>query len=452
MATRLYFLDTTAAEPKPNIKQAATSIQTLHWMTSTLGGGQDGTGAIYPCDMKITPGASNATIAKTITEPGVNPHYGWYKAFISPPLAAQTISGTFTLSADFAEASPTRNLNPRIFIYVWQAGDTKNATNLFSETTSGTEANTTTGTQQTFWSATALTNSVAVSAGDRIVVEIMCTDANALTTSALHHFGLNGAVSSGWESYIEFSMDLAWNVAPTEAYAAEAILDYVAPTEVYASEAILDYLAPTEVYATETILDYSIPPTEVYATEAILDYNLPAAEVYAAEAVLDYIVPAEVYAAESILDYEVPPCEAYAVEAILDYIVPTEVYVTEVILDYEVPPCEIYAVESILDYTVAENIPCEVYAVEGILDYAIFQPCEAYAVETVLDYELPPPDPCEAYATEVILDYALPVDGWGGWWAYWFITRTVNRYRNIVLHARKKNLLGDIEDVQLDEE
>lgn len=209
MATRFYFRDTTAAEPKPNAKQAATSIQALHWLTSTLGGGQDGTGAIYPCDMTILPGASNATIAKTITEPGAT-HYGWCKAFISPPLAAQTISGTFTLSADYAEASATRNLNPRIFIYVWKADDSgKYATNLYAETTSGTEANTTTGTQQTFFSAISLTN-LAIAAGDRIVVELMHFDNNTLTTSALHHFGLNGAAAGGWDSYIEFSMTLAF--------------------------------------------------------------------------------------------------------------------------------------------------------------------------------------------------------------------------------------------------
>jgi hypothetical protein len=160
--------------------------------------------------MTILPGASNATIAKTITEPGTNPHYGWVKAFISPPLAAQTISGTFTLSADYAEASTTRNLNPRIFIYVWKADDSgKYATNLYAETTSGTEANTTTGTQQTFFSAVSLT-SLAIAAGDRIVVELMHTDANALTTSALHHFGMNGAAAGGWDSYIEFSMNLAF--------------------------------------------------------------------------------------------------------------------------------------------------------------------------------------------------------------------------------------------------
>jgi len=211
MATRLYFRNTTATEPKPNLKQAATSIQTLHWLTSTLGGGQDGTEAIYPCDMLLAAGASNATITKTITEPGVNPHYGWVKAFISPPLAAQTISGTFSLVADYQEASVTRNLNPRIFIYVWKADDSgKYATNLYAETTSTLEANTTIGTLQTFTFASYTLSNLVVSEGDRIVIELMTHDANALTTSAIHGFGLNGAVASGYESYIEFSMDMAW--------------------------------------------------------------------------------------------------------------------------------------------------------------------------------------------------------------------------------------------------
>jgi len=462
MATTLYFRNTTAAEPKPNAKQAGTTI--TQWLTSTLGGGQDGSSTTYPCDMSVTPGASNVTIGTSLTETGAA-HYAWVKQFVSPALTAQTISGTFSLSCDFNEGNGLHNMNPHILIYVWKADDSGSRGTLYAAATSTLEADTTNGSLQTFTFASYTLSSLAVSAGDRIVVELMAYDNNTKTSAYDHIIGLNGATSSGYESSITFSMNLAWNLAACEAYAAEAILDYVAPTEAYAAEAILDYLipptevyaaeailnyvAPTEIYAVEAILDYLInpceayaaeaildyvpgavatevyaaegildyvAPTEVYATEAILSYEVPPCEVYAAETILSYVAPTEVYAAEIILNYEINPCEVYAVEAILNYTAPTEAYATEAILNYEVPPCEVYAAEAILDYTVA-LASCEAYAAEAILDYNIFAACEAYAAEAILDYEI---NPSEVYAVEVILDYIATVaaeeEVSGGWW------------------------------------
>lgn len=207
-ATRLYMRDTSAAEPKPNIKQAATSINANHWLTSTLGGGQDGTGTIYPLDMSMTIGTTTSTITKTITEPG-SAHYGWDKAFVSPPLAAQTISGTFSLSQDYQEASSTRNMNPHIYIYVWNAADTFKSA-LYAAATSTLEADTTLATQQTFTFASYTLTSTAVSTGDRIVIEMMFYDNNVLTSSSVHGFGFGNEVSTGYASYIEFSMTIAW--------------------------------------------------------------------------------------------------------------------------------------------------------------------------------------------------------------------------------------------------
>jgi hypothetical protein len=296
-------------------------------------------------------------------------------------------------------------MNPHIFIYVWKADDSGLRGTLYAVATSTLEANTTNGSLQTFTFASYTLSSLAISAGDRIVVELMAYDNNTKTVAYNHIIGLNGAVASGYESYIEFSMDLAWNYAACEAYAAEAILDYVAPTEAYAAESILDYVPPTEVYAAETILDYIglaevyaaesildyIAPTETYAAEVVLDYEVNPCEVYATEVVLDYIAPGEIYAAESILDYAIPPCEVYAAEALLDYIIPAEVYATEGILDYEINPTELYAVETILDYI----SPGEVYAAEAIIDYNLVgtNPCEIYSAEGILDYGVVEDDP-----------------------------------------------------------
>lgn len=218
MATRLYFRNTTAAEPKPNVRYSAPTpaYNANHYLTSTLGGGQDTSGAIYPCEMLVAIGASNATITKTITEPGIA-HNGWVKAFISPSLAAQTISGTFSLVADFAEGNNLQNMNPMIYIYVWKADDSGQRGNLYGTAAvpivSTLEADTTQGTLQTFTFTSYTLASLAISAGDRIVIEVSFYDNNTRTNSYAHGFGLNGAASSGYESYIEFSMNLSWNLA-----------------------------------------------------------------------------------------------------------------------------------------------------------------------------------------------------------------------------------------------
>jgi hypothetical protein len=162
--------------------------------------------------MKTTPGASNVTIGTSLTEGGAA-HYAWVKQFISPPLTAQTISGTFALVNDFNEGNVLHNMNPHIFIYVWKADDSGSRGTLYAAASSTLEADTTNGSLQTFTFASYTLSSLAVSAGDRIVVELMAYDNNTKTSAYDHIIGLNGAAASGYESYIEFSMNLAWNVA-----------------------------------------------------------------------------------------------------------------------------------------------------------------------------------------------------------------------------------------------
>jgi len=474
MATTLYFRNTTVAEPKPNVRYSAPTpaYNSLHYLTSTLGGGQDDASNIYPCEILTAIGASNATITKTITEPGIA-HNGWVKAFVSPALSTQTISGTFTLSCDYMEGNNLQNMNPMIYIYVWKGDDSGQRGNLYGTAAapivSTLESDTSQGVLQSFTFASYTLASLGVTQGDRIVIEMSFYDNSTKTSSYGHGFGLNGAASSGYESSITFSMTIAWYTLPCEAYATEVILDYKAPCEAYASEAILAYNAPCEAYATEAILAYSVfaeayateailnytpstLPCEVYCAEAILDYLLPPCEVYAAEAILAYVGLAEVYAAEAILNYEPPPCEAYAAEAILNYVAPTEVYATEVILNYEPPPCEVYAAEAILDYELSPINPCEGYAAEAVLDYNPVVACEVYATEAILDYETPPLDPCEICATEVVLDYSPPVwGGWEGWGSFWVYPRATLRYRNIVEYKGKNTLAGVIAEVKLRE-
>lgn len=211
MATRLYFRNTAAAEPKPNAKQSSDTIG--QWLESTLGGGQDGDGGVFPCDMVTAVGASNATIGLSNTETGAA-HNVWVKTFISPALAAQTISGTFSLVADYNEGAVAHNMNPRIFIYVWKADDSGSRGTLYAAATSTLEADITNGSLQTFTFASYTLTDLAISAGDRIVIELMAYDNNTKTAAYAHTIGLNGAVASGYESYIEFSANLTWYTPP----------------------------------------------------------------------------------------------------------------------------------------------------------------------------------------------------------------------------------------------
>jgi hypothetical protein len=214
-ATRFYFRSTTPAEPKPNTQWSAPTpaFNALHWLTSTLGGGQDASGTIYACDMSTTIGASSQSITKSIAESSAL-HNGWAKAFISPSLSAQTISGTFSLIADYQEGAALQNMNPMIYIYVWKADDSGQRGNLYGTAAvpivSTLEADTTIGTLQTFTFASYTLGSLAVSAGDRIVIEMAFYDANTKSTTYTHGFGLNGAAGTGYDSYIEFSMTIAF--------------------------------------------------------------------------------------------------------------------------------------------------------------------------------------------------------------------------------------------------
>lgn len=211
MTTPLALRASTAAEPKPNVRQSTATIS--KWITSVLGGGQDGAGAIYPLNMSIFAGTDDTqTISETSAELG-SAYYGWYKAWISPALEAQTIAGTWSLSLDWNEGNIAHNTFPRIFLYVWKADDTGVRGTLYSEINSAVEADISDATQQVFFSSVAL-SSVATLAGDRIVIEIMGYDNNTKTASYLHALNFDGTNAGGRNSRMSFSQDLRFLTAP----------------------------------------------------------------------------------------------------------------------------------------------------------------------------------------------------------------------------------------------
>ncbi len=167
MATIYYFRSTTPSEPKPNVRQGTWSLS--QFTLDNNGGNFDTIVVAYPCSLSTTPGSSVYNSGATLVEPGTN-HYGHCKLFISPALAAQTIEGTITISMDFQEGNAAQNMMPMVYIYVWKADDSGRRGDLLGTNAganiSATEANTTSGTLQTFHSAVAI-SSLAISAGDR---------------------------------------------------------------------------------------------------------------------------------------------------------------------------------------------------------------------------------------------------------------------------------------------
>ncbi len=202
MATRLYFLNSAATEPKPNIKIGGVSVN--QWQVGTQGGGQDSATTAFPLDMSLINNTSQDVIGGSATELGYA-HQSWYKSFISPPLDVnQVIAGSATFVADYYESSGNLNLMPYIFIYIWKADDSDMRGTLLSGLASVTEADALTSNSQTFLTNIALT-SINASAGDRIVVEVRSWDNNTKTNAYTHQFLFNHQYS-----YLEFSQNITF--------------------------------------------------------------------------------------------------------------------------------------------------------------------------------------------------------------------------------------------------
>ena len=94
-----------------------------------------------------------------------------HRQYVSGPLSAQTISGSVKAQFQALEAHANNNLNLTLKIWVCtNDGTGQRGSNLLDRTSKGTEP--TTALRNTAFSTQALTNSVAVQAGDRLVVEV----------------------------------------------------------------------------------------------------------------------------------------------------------------------------------------------------------------------------------------------------------------------------------------
>lgn len=201
MATRYYLLRDAASEVMPNAKQSVDSIN--RDVASSY--------ATYanPSLMKVALGAQDTENSSTAAEPG-SAHYTHYGSWISPPLAAQTVSGTVTVALVMAEGNNLANANPRVKIYKWLAGDSFGS-DLLALITSGTECPAAfPASPVTYFSAQAIVSTDFVE-GDRIVIEIETYDNNTKTSSYLHGIRFGGS-GTGYGSYVEFSADIQGKV------------------------------------------------------------------------------------------------------------------------------------------------------------------------------------------------------------------------------------------------
>src|SRR3972149_6914660 len=115
MATKWYFRDTNAAAG-PTAK-ASTDTDSFTSVPADKNTAKD---------MTVAKGTAQTSVAGAYTKTAT-PKYTMIRMFVSPPLAAQTLtaSDTYTIGVGQREFSPQMNLYFRFFVYVWRSGSGK---------------------------------------------------------------------------------------------------------------------------------------------------------------------------------------------------------------------------------------------------------------------------------------------------------------------------------------
>jgi len=206
--TILYLRETTATGSVPHVKQDTFTI--LHDYASTS--------ATYaaPNDMLPEAGSANVQNSAAYAETaGIHQSHGG--SFISPPLAAQTLSGTFEDVLCVYESNAKCDFNPRIYLYVWHANNTRGNT-LFVGYSSG-EAPTSWPALPTNYGWGTITETVLLD-GDRIVAELGGYDTPSAAGTYTQGLRFGGASTTGYGGWLDFSAVLVMQktVAKSAAY------------------------------------------------------------------------------------------------------------------------------------------------------------------------------------------------------------------------------------------
>lgn len=204
MATRLYMVANTAPPITPDIDAWTSTTGAVRRMLDTA---KAATTEQLQVDIPATAGQS-----------------GLVAQFVSPPLAAQTISGTVTVTFRGRELATTDNVNKRwrSVRVVNSAGVTVATLDTLVATASTTELSGTTIQGQAHASASGFT-SYACAAGDRLLVAIgYGTSAGGTTPQVLCEWGGAGTDHANANSdvtgtvpWVEFSQNLVWDTPST---------------------------------------------------------------------------------------------------------------------------------------------------------------------------------------------------------------------------------------------
>jgi hypothetical protein len=249
------------------------SNRTAPYTPGTLRGAWDDTAGAVTRTLeaeKLPGGGVHATVARAETNASANFEVLLYRG-VSGPLAAQTITGTIDVLIGMQESSTSADFVWHIHVYVTQGdSDTPRGTLLTDFVDTGNEFTTST-TGRALASAQAL-SSLAISAGDRLVVEIGYTALNAVTTS------FTGTLRYGYlNSSVDALPDVTLGGAATNTASfitfSNAIDEATSLIAVRESQAVTEYIrhntaAPVRV--TQSVLEYVLgvlPPVRVTQTE-----------------------------------------------------------------------------------------------------------------------------------------------------------------------------------------
>lgn len=252
------------------------SNQTAPYTPATLRGAWDDTAGVVTRALvpeKLQGGGAHTTVARAETNGAANFDVLLYRG-VSGPLAAQTISGSIDVLIGAQESSLSADFSWHIHVYATQGdSDTPRGTLLsdYVETTSHEWTNSSVG--RALAAAQALA-SLAVSQGDRLVIEIGYVALNVVTTSftGTLRYGLLGSLN---EPLPDVSLGgAALNTASFVTFT-DAI-DESQALAVRATQAVVEFarvVTSSPVRLTQSAVEYILgvlPPVRV--TQTVLEY------------------------------------------------------------------------------------------------------------------------------------------------------------------------------------
>lgn len=286
MPTRLYY--TTSAAPISPTPDA---------------GWNDTTGMVRRlADIVQAAATEQVTVSYAVT----GPTYTCTVQLVSPPLAAQTISGSVSVVSRGRENTINANVNKRARSVRVVSGDgltVRGTLNAWAATASTTELSATTLQGQQHASAAAIT-SVVCQAGDRIVVEVGYGVGTSGTTpqgimewggTGTDHANANSDVT-GTVPWVEFSGTITW----------------LSPSSVTLTPAAASFSAPSTTPVPQPVTVALIPATATFTAPAVTPSGGGAASVTLTAATASFTAPAVTGVPQSVTVPLVPATAVFS--------------------------------------------------------------------------------------------------------------------------------------------